>query len=130
MVYGDNKPYNVALVAANMDAVKKWASDNGVSASGDALLEDPKVKALFKKELDHYGEKFKGFEEIRDHALISEDFTTENGMLTPSLKVKRKKVLDKYLPVIEALYTKKREKSGGEKGEKAGDKDKSASAAS
>ncbi len=112
MVYGDNKPFNVALVVANEQAVTKWASENGVSAKGEKLLEDKKVRELFKKELDHYGEKFKGFEEVRDFALIFEDFTTDNGMLTPSLKVKRREVLKKHGHLIEALYSKKKEKSG------------------
>jgi long-chain acyl-CoA synthetase len=112
MVYGDNKPFNVALVVANVDALKKWAGENGVS-TGDTekLLADSKVRALFKKELDHYGEKFKGFEEVKEFALIGEDFTTENGLLTPSLKVKRKKVFEKYQPVIEGLYSKKKERA-------------------
>lgn len=111
MVYGDNKPYNVALVVANVDAVQKWAKANGVSESdSEKLCANEKVRALFKSELDSYGQKFKGFEGVKDFALIHEDFTPENGLLTPSLKVKRRKVLEKYIPVIEALYAKKREK--------------------
>jgi long-chain acyl-CoA synthetase len=118
MVYGDNKPFNVALVVANVDAVRKWGEENGASDKDvDKLLENPKVRALFKKELETYGEKFKGFEAVRDFAIIAEDFTTDNGMLTPSLKVKRRKVFEKYQPVIEALYAKKREKSSEKKAE-------------
>lgn len=112
MVYGDNKPFNVALVVANMDAVKKWCAENGVTESDDKLLSDPKVRALFKGEIDHYGEKFKGFEGVKDFALITEDFTTDNGMLTPSLKVKRRKVVETYQGLLDALYAKKKEKSG------------------
>lgn len=120
MVYGDNKPYNVALVVANVDAVKKWGEENGVSDSEpEKLLANAKVQKLFKGELDKYGEKFKGFEGVKDFALISEDFTPENGMLTPSLKVKRRKVVEVYQPVIDALYSKKKESSaeggGGDK---------------
>ncbi len=120
MVYGDNRPYNVALVVANLDAVKSWAKENGVGEDGEKLLSNPKVRALFQKELDHYGAKFKGFEGIKDFALISEDFTTENGMLTPSLKVKRRKVFERYQDLIESLYAKKKEKTdAGEKKAKA-----------
>jgi long-chain acyl-CoA synthetase len=128
MVYGDNKPYNVALVVANVDAVKKWGSDNGVSESDpEKLLASAKVRALFKSELDHYGEKFKGFEGVKDFALIPEDFTAENGMLTPSLKVKRRKVVETYQPIIEALYSRKKEKGDGD-GERTADKKKKAEA--
>ena len=127
MVYGDNKPYNVALVVANVDAVQKWGGDNGVSESDpDKLLANAKVRALFKGELDHYGEKFKGFEGVKDFALIPEDFTAENGMLTPSLKVKRRKVVETYQPTLDALYTKRKEKADGDADR--GDKKKKAEA--
>ena len=112
MVHGDNKPYNIALVVANVDAVKTWASENGVSESSpEKLLATAKVRALFKEQLDHYGEKFKGFEGVKDFALIAEDFTPDNGLLTPSLKVKRRKVFERYEPVIEELYAKKKDKA-------------------
>jgi long-chain acyl-CoA synthetase len=105
MVYGDNKPHNVALVVANVDAVKKQI---GVSGSDEALLNDSKVRELFKAEIEKYSEKFKGFESVQDFVLIDKDFTTENGMLTPSLKLKRRAVLEKYGPTIDELYKKKK----------------------
>jgi long-chain acyl-CoA synthetase len=114
LVYGDNKPYNVALVCADMAAVKKFAQEQGLgSQSGEALLENPRVRELFKKELETHSADFKGFEAVKDFAIIDEDFTTDNGMLTPSLKVKRRKVMEKYGKLIEGLYAKKREKREG-----------------
>jgi long-chain acyl-CoA synthetase len=114
MVYGDNRPYNVALVVANVPAVKKWAQEKGTTVPEDAekLLADERVRALFQDEVAKYGAKFKGFEGIQDFALISADFTTDNGMLTPSLKLKRRKVVETFGPVLDALYAKKREKKG------------------
>ena len=67
---------------------------------------------LLKQEIEKYGAAFKGFESIQDFALVAEDFTTDNGMLTPSLKLKRRKVVETFGPVIDALYAKKREKKG------------------
>ncbi len=120
MVHGDNKPYNIALVVANVDAVKMWASENGVSESDPAkLLATSKVRALFKEQLDHHGAKFKGFEGVKDFALIAEDFTPDNGLLTPSLKVKRRKVFERYESVIEELYSKKKEKAPAASSKKA-----------
>ncbi len=120
MVHGDNKPYNVALIVANVAAVKEWGKDNGVSDTDpEKLLASSKVRALFKKELDHYGEKFKGFEGVKDFALIPEDFTPENGLLTPSLKVKRRKVFERYESLIESLYSKKKERAPEGKTQKA-----------
>ncbi|MEO7113243.1 MAG: long-chain fatty acid--CoA ligase, partial [Polyangiaceae bacterium] len=106
MVYGDNKPHNVALVVANVDAVKKQL---GTSGSDESLLSDSKVRDLFKAEIEKYSEKFKGFESVQDFVLIDKDFTTENGMLTPSLKLKRRAVLEKYGSTIDDLYKKKKE---------------------
>jgi long-chain acyl-CoA synthetase len=86
------------------------------------------VKALFKKEMDTYCAKFKGFEEIRDFALIHEDFTTENEMLTPSLKVKRRAVLAKWGSLLDGLYSKKKEKADAPAPEKTEKKKAEASA--
>ena len=111
MVYGDNRPFNVAVVVANVEPVKRWAGENGVSESDPAkLVENTKVRGLFQKELEEHGGKFKGFESVRDFALVHEDFTPENGLLTPSLKVKRRQVVEKYKAELDALYTKPREK--------------------
>src|SRR5262249_11397406 len=112
MVYGDNRPFNVALVVANVDAVKKWGEKEGVGlpSGGNALLESSKVRELFTAEIGKYSEKFKGFESVQDFALVDTDFTAENGLLTPSLKVKRRAVMEKYGSLIDALYKKKKAK--------------------
>jgi long-chain acyl-CoA synthetase len=108
MVYGDNRPFNVALLVANVDALKSWARKNDVgSEEVDALLKHAKVRDLFGKEVEEFSKKFKGFESVTGFALIAEDFTTENGMLTPSLKLKRRKVLEVYGSLLDGLYAKK-----------------------
>lgn len=106
MVYGDNRPYNVALVVANLEAVRKWAAEQQISlpSDADAMLKDDRVKSLFRREIEKHGSAFKGFESIQDFALLREDFTTDNGMLTPSLKLKRRKVVEVYGAVIDQLY--------------------------
>src|SRR5262249_6489219 len=106
MVYGDNKPFNVAIVVANVEATKRFAEEKGISGDVEALLKNETVRARFAQEVKTYGEKFKGFEEIRDFLLIDEDFTEKNGMLTPSLKVKRREVLKKWGDALNALYSK------------------------
>ena len=108
MVYGDNKPYNVALVVANLAAVAKWAQDQQLALPGDAggLLADPRVRSLFQREIVRCSAGFRGFDAIRDFALIPTDFTTENEMLTPKLSLKRRKVLEAYGNLIAELYAK------------------------
>ena len=105
MVYGDNRVYNVALVVPDLEAVKKWAAGEGVSfASNDELLRHPKVVALIQSEIDKYSGEWKGFERVRRVTLTEEDFTTQNGLLTPSMKLKRRVAWQRYQPQIEALY--------------------------
>ncbi len=102
MIFGENKPHNVALVVADVDAVKRWAEQQGRSVAD--LSADPEVKELLKQELKKYSESFKSFERPQEIAVVTEDFTVENGMLTPSLKLKRRTVLAKYGEKIQALY--------------------------
>jgi long-chain acyl-CoA synthetase len=110
MVYGDNRPYNVAIVVANVPAVRKWAEEHSIaiSADVDALLRDERVKALFRKEIAEQSQDFKGFESIQDFALVATDFTTDNGMMTPKLSLRRRQAFDVYRAVLEQLYAKKK----------------------
>ncbi len=102
MVFGENRPHNVALVVADTDAVKRWAADQGHQLTD--LTTDPRVLELLKEELKKYSSGFKSFERVKDIIVTTEDFTTDNGMLTPSLKVKRRNVLDRYGARLQALY--------------------------
>jgi long-chain acyl-CoA synthetase len=102
MLHGANHPHNVALVVPDSDALSQWASENGVEL-GD-VTKNHKVKALLRAELEKYGAAFKGFERPKEFLITSEDFTTDNGMLTPTLKLKRRNVLAKYEQALESLY--------------------------
>jgi long-chain acyl-CoA synthetase len=106
MVYGDNRPHNVALIVANVDAIRKWAAQQHASLPADvgAFLDDSRVRSLIRGEIDKFNASFKGFESIRDFALISEDFTTDNGMLTPKMSLKRRKVIETYGHLIDRVY--------------------------
>jgi long-chain acyl-CoA synthetase len=106
MVYGDNRPHNVALIVANVDAIRKWAAQQHTSLPSDigAFLDDARVRSLIRGEVEKFNASFKGFESIRDFALIAEDFTTDNGMLTPKMSLKRRKVIETYTHLIDRVY--------------------------
>lgn len=105
MVYGEQRPYNVALVVADREAVEGWAAEHGVAAdSFDDLLTVPEVRQLIGDEIRRNQQGVKGYERVRDFVLASGEWTPENGMLTPSLKVKRRAVMSEYGDHIEALY--------------------------
>ncbi len=102
MIEGTNKPYNVAVIVVDDESLTDWCEDNGVGRA--AALDDPKVRQLYSDELKRFGNTLKGYEHPKNFALIDEEFTTENDMLTPSLKLKRRNVLKNYGDVIEGLY--------------------------
>jgi long-chain acyl-CoA synthetase len=103
MLHGDGRPFNVALIVIDEPAVREWATREGL-ALGDDPTRDERVRALVQRELDAHAEGFKGFEKPRAFALLREDFTQENGLLTPTLKLKRREVLARYGDVVEGLY--------------------------
>jgi long-chain acyl-CoA synthetase len=108
MVYGDNRPYNVALVVADVAAVRRWAESEHLRLPNDnpSLLKDDRVRRLFQSEIERRAAAFKAFESVRDFALIDTDFTADNGMLTPSLKLKRRKVVETFGSLLEQMYAK------------------------
>jgi long-chain acyl-CoA synthetase len=104
MVYGDNRPYNIALVVLEMEATEGWAKAQGFDLEGHELVNDPRVLGLIGEEISKTTSGIPRYERIKEFALLSEDFTTENGMLTPTLKVKRPVVLDHFSEDVEKLY--------------------------
>jgi len=102
MVHGANRPYNVALIVPDMGALKEWGQAHGVA--GDKLLEAEPVRKLFADELAQHSGGWKGYERVQKFALLDEEFTTANDMLTPTLKVKRRNVMKRYEDRIASLY--------------------------
>jgi long-chain acyl-CoA synthetase len=108
MLHGDGRPYNVALVAVNQPAVRAHLGDPEVDVTADE-----RVRALVAAELEKHGAGFRGYERPRAFAIVGEDFTLENGLLTPTLKLKRRDVLARYGGALEALYARPRPERTG-----------------
>ncbi len=104
MVHGMNQEYNVAIVIPDFEALKGWAVEKGLDPNPASLATADAVHALIEEEVKKYSEDFKGYEKARKIHIGEEDFTTENGMLTPTLKLKRRVVQERYGDAIEALY--------------------------
>jgi long-chain acyl-CoA synthetase len=103
-VFGENKPNNVALIIADMGAVKQWGKAQGLSDDGESLLANPKVLSLFESEVEQSNRRFKGYERIVDFVLDSQEFSMANGMLTQTLKLKRRAIVAEYGSALESLY--------------------------
>ncbi len=104
VVFGENRPHNVALIVANMPAVRDWGKARGLADDPESLLSHPKVLTLFESEVEKCNQRFKGFERIADFVLDSEELTVESGMLTPSMKLKRRIIVAQYGGALESLY--------------------------
>ena len=102
MIYGANKPHNVALVVPDAEAVRGWAAKQGVALEDVARNEQ--VRQLLRTEIETHSKDLKGYERVQNFIIALEDFTTDNGMLTPTLKLKRRVVLERYGDDLEALY--------------------------
>jgi long-chain acyl-CoA synthetase len=113
MVYGDNKPHNVALLVANVAAVRAWAAASHLALPGsvDEIVKDERVRALFAGEIKARSAEFKGFERIQGFVLVPGEFTVESGMLTPKMSLKRRRIVEVYGPLIEQMYARPKSES-------------------
>jgi len=104
VIYGDNKPHNVALIVPDKVALSEWAKTQGLTVEGEELLGHASVRTLLEGEVVKYSKDFKGFERPKDFVIDGEELAIDNGMLTPTLKLKRRQVVTKYGPVFASLY--------------------------
>jgi long-chain acyl-CoA synthetase len=98
LVYGDKRPYCVALLTLSEEAMKRFAA--GGKPPGDSA----ELQALLKKDFEQINAKLASWETIKRFAVLANDFTEAGGELTPSLKVKRKVVIERYQSAIDGLY--------------------------
>jgi long-chain acyl-CoA synthetase len=99
LVYGDKRPYCVAIVTLSDEARKRFGG-----GEFEALAASPEVKAALQVEIDALNKSLASYESVKKFAILPADLTEASGDLTPKLSVKRKVVIDKYRPVIEELY--------------------------
>jgi long-chain acyl-CoA synthetase len=103
MLHGTGKPYNVAVVVVDVAQLRRWAGEHGITLAAQ-IDSDPNVRALIAEELANNSREFRGYERPRDFILSVIPFTVENGLLTPTLKVKRREVIARFGAALEALY--------------------------
>jgi long-chain acyl-CoA synthetase len=106
MLYGDGKPYNVCLVVPDFEALKPVSDEMGLGGkSPEDLIKEEKIQNFIRTEVtNHLKKTYGGYEIPKKFIFLSEDFSLENGMLTQTMKLKRRNVYKKYLDQLEALY--------------------------
>jgi long-chain acyl-CoA synthetase len=104
MVIGEGKPYLAAIVVLNAANWQTFAASLHVDPTQAATLGNPKVlKALIRRAGDHL-KHFPGYAQIRRLHPVLEPWTVDDGLLTPTLKIKRKQVIDRYRAAVDAMY--------------------------
>ena len=104
MMYGDFKNYLVAILVPDRDYAQEWAKDHHKEFNLKILNQDPDFIKMIKETTERVNKKLSQIEQVRKYLLIDEEFTVENDMMTPTLKVRRFKVKEKYQSQLEALY--------------------------
>ena len=104
MMYGNSKNYLVSIIVPDRDNAKKWAEDNNKEFDINKLNHDLDFVKMIKETTDRVNKKLSQIEQVRKFLLIDEEFSIENNMMTPTLKVRRFIVKRKYQIQLEKLY--------------------------
>jgi long-chain acyl-CoA synthetase len=106
VMYGDRRPFPVAIVTLDPEEILPWAKEQGLPEDMSALAEDTKVNNLVQRVLDEANQKYAQVEQIKKFKILPRDLSLESGELTPTLKVKRNVVYERYADVFDQLYAK------------------------
>ena len=104
MLYGDFKNYLVAIIVPNKELALEWAKENNVDSNLSNIIKDNSFIKKIREVVDKVNKNLSAIEQIRKFILIDHEFTIENNMMTPSMKVRRFKVKDMYKEKLENLY--------------------------
>jgi long-chain acyl-CoA synthetase len=104
VMYGDRRPYPVALITLDAEEIVPWAKKQGLPTDIPSLAKDERVREMVETELDKANARYARVEQIKKVKILDHDFSQEEGELTPTLKLKRNVVYDKYADVFDALY--------------------------
>lgn len=104
VMYGDRKPYPVALITLDPEEIVPWAKERGLPTDPGELAKTDGVRELIQAELDRVNARYAQVEQVKRFAILDHDFSQEEGELTPTLKLKRNVVYERYAEEFEALY--------------------------
>jgi long-chain acyl-CoA synthetase len=105
VVYGDRRPYLTALITLDPEEIAAYATDHGLGTTDPAeLAEKEEVRAIVQHAVDEVNSKVARVEQVKKFKVLPHDLSQETGELTPTLKVKRKVVYEKYAPEFDRLY--------------------------
>ena len=104
MLYGDFKNYLVAVIVPDKDFALNWAKENSKDQNLESIVKEDDFNKIIKEVVNRVNKNLSVIEQVRKFILIDHEFTIENSMMTPSMKVRRFVVKDKYGDKLEKLY--------------------------
>ena len=104
VMFGDRKPYPVALITLDAEEIVPWAGEQGLPTDVAELAEHDEIHKLIQAELDAVNDRYAQVEQIKRFKILHRDFTLESGELTPSLKLKRNVIYANYAGHFDELY--------------------------
>ncbi len=106
VVLGDSRKFVSALLVPNFERVESWAETRGIGLPDGrkAICRDDRVRERFQEEIDRVNEEFEPYERIKKFRLVPEEFSEENDLLTPTMKKKRRNILDRFADDVEMIY--------------------------
>src|SRR5258705_1123018 len=105
MVYGDKRPYPVALITLNPEELAKYAREQGILDTEPSwLAKNPKVVSRVSRIVAERNGELQSYAKVKKFMILPGDFTVENGLLTPTLTVKRPVITDKNRDLCHSLY--------------------------
>jgi len=106
MAVGDSQKFVSALVVPDIAAVTRWAREQGIPIPDDewALCEDSRVREMIDAEIQRVNEGLEKHERVQAFRMVTREWTPDNGLLTPSMKLKRRSILGQHQQLVESIY--------------------------
>lgn len=105
MVVGAERKFTAALIVPSFANLSTWCKSNGIDTSShDQMLRHPKVLEYYKQIIEKYNPLFNPVEQVKKFELVNTEWTINGGELTPTLKLKRKVIMEKYGDIVEKIY--------------------------
>lgn len=105
MVTGAEQKFAGALIVPAFGAIKEWCDEHGIEfTNNEKMIRNDKVQALIKDAVERYNQHFNQVEQIKKFELLPQEWSVDGGELTPTLKLKRKVIMEKYRDAIERIY--------------------------
>ena len=106
MVVGENQKFAAALIVPNFEQIRQWCKENNLVYTTDSeMIENKSVVKRIREEVDVYNRFFGDFEQIKRFKLLDHEWTVDSGELTPSMKIRRKVIAERYKEVIDRLFS-------------------------